>query len=85
MKAPDTGDLLEAAWGLVANAGWDAHDGSTDLDKSPGWHEAALRWRQDYFRWLQHETRWSRRWRVVRRRVVLAWFGRWSHEHDRVC
>jgi hypothetical protein len=36
-------DLLEAAWGIIANAGW---DGSA---KTPGWQEAAIRWRERYF------------------------------------
>lgn len=40
--------LLNEAWGLIANAGWDAHRGQVDLDKSPGWHEAAIRWRDRY-------------------------------------
>lgn len=46
-----TANLLYEAWGLIANAGWDAHRGIVDLEKSPGWHEAALRWRDAY-----HET-----------------------------
>ena len=41
-------DLCESAWGLIANAGWDAHSGNTALDKTPGWHEAAIRWRDKY-------------------------------------
>jgi len=43
---PTTDDLLETAWGIIANAGWDGHD------KTPGWQEAAVRWRDDYHRWL---------------------------------
>lgn len=35
-------DLLELAWGVIANAGW---DGSA---KTPGWQEAAVRWRDQY-------------------------------------
>ena len=42
---PDAG-LLGRAWGVIANAGWD------DCAKSPGWQEAAVRWRDDYHRWL---------------------------------
>ena len=41
--------LLEAAWGLIANAGWDAGTGDVELPKTTGWHEAAVRWREDYF------------------------------------
>ena len=41
------GDLLAAAWGIIANAGWD------DCAKSPGWQEAAVRWRDDYHAWLR--------------------------------
>lgn len=41
-------ELLELAWGLIANAGWDAGTGNVDLAKSPGWHEAAIRWRDNY-------------------------------------
>jgi len=40
----DTGDLLEEAWILIANAGWDG------LAKTPGWQEAAVRWRDRYVR-----------------------------------
>ena len=35
-------DLLETAWGIIANAGWD------DCAKTPGWQEAAERWRDGY-------------------------------------
>jgi hypothetical protein len=41
-------ELLEAAWGLIANAGWDAITGDVSQPKSAGWHEAAIRWRDDY-------------------------------------
>ncbi len=50
MLATD-GELLTLtyqAWELIANAGWDAHRGQTDLDKAPGWHEAAIRWRDRF-------------------------------------
>jgi hypothetical protein len=50
-------DLLEAAWGLIANAGWDAGSGVTDIPKTAGWHEAAVRWREDYFGQLTTEER----------------------------
>jgi len=38
-------DLLEMAWGVIANAGWDG------MAKTPGWQEAAIRWRENYFAW----------------------------------
>ena len=44
--------LIETAWGLIANAGWDASSGNVELPKTPGWHEAAIRWREDYHHWL---------------------------------
>ena len=44
-------DLLESAWGVIANAGWD--DGA----KSPGWQEAAVRWRDRYHLWLDLHLR----------------------------
>jgi hypothetical protein len=49
--------LLETAWGLIANAGWDTGTGQADLPKTPGWLEAALRWRDDYHRWLDAHLR----------------------------
>jgi hypothetical protein len=45
-------DLLERAWGVIANAGWNAGTGNADLPKTGGWHETASRWRDDYHRWL---------------------------------
>jgi len=45
-------DLLEAAMGLIANAGWDSFSGNVSLEKSPGWHEAALEWRKEYTNYL---------------------------------
>jgi hypothetical protein len=41
-------ELLEAAWVIIANAGWDAFSGNVDGEKSPGWHDAAIRWRDKY-------------------------------------
>jgi hypothetical protein len=49
--------LLEAAWGIIANAGWDAFSGRVDLPKTTGWHEAAVRWRDDYGHWLDLRLR----------------------------
>jgi hypothetical protein len=39
--------LLELAWGVIANAGWDG------MAQSPGWQEAAVRWRDEYHRVLR--------------------------------
>ena len=44
-------ELLESAWGVIANAGWD------DFAKTAGWQEAAERWRDDYHRWLDLHLR----------------------------
>jgi len=40
------GSLLYEAWGIIANAGWDG------LDKTEGWQEAAIQWRDKYHEWL---------------------------------
>ena len=45
-------ELLELAWGIIANAGWDASTGTVDEPKGEGWYEAAIRWRDAYHRWL---------------------------------
>jgi hypothetical protein len=39
-------ELIEIAWGIIANAGWDGGA------KTTGWDEAAIRWRDDYHAWL---------------------------------
>ena len=47
-------ELLELAWGVIANAGW-PQDGAGDRSvpgRTPGWGDAAVRWRDRYFRWL---------------------------------
>ena len=44
-------NLLETAWGVIANAGWN------DDAKTTGWQEAAERWRNDYHRWLDLHLR----------------------------
>ena len=49
-------DLLEMAWGIIANAGWDASSGDVSLAKTTGWHEAAVRWRDDYHAWLKGQA-----------------------------
>ena len=57
MTWPQTaGELLEAAWGLIANAGWDACSGDVSMAKSPGWHEAALRWRDGYHQYTRERA-----------------------------
>jgi hypothetical protein len=35
-------ELLYQAWAVIANAGWEG------MAKSPGWQEAAVRWRDDF-------------------------------------
>ena len=35
-------DLADLGWGVIANAGWNGED------KTEGWDEAAVRWRDDY-------------------------------------
>ena len=37
-------DLLEVAWGLIANAG-----GGDWTKETPEWQDAAARWRDNYF------------------------------------
>lgn len=39
--------LLESAWGIIANAG----EGSWDREH-PDWKDAAVKWREDYFAYL---------------------------------
>jgi len=41
-RDPAIEHLLHQAWGVIANAGWDGDD------KTPGWQEAAVRWRDAY-------------------------------------
>ena len=48
----DVDDLLDRAWNLIANAGWDAATGAVDGEKAPGWHDAAIAWRDGYHRLL---------------------------------
>lgn len=43
--------LLEMAWGVIANAGWN------DDAKHPGWQEAAEGWRDGYHHWLDLHLR----------------------------
>ena len=40
-------DLLEEAWGIIANAG-----GGDWTKESPEWQEAAARWREKYHKTL---------------------------------
>ena len=47
-------DLLESAWGLIANA----HGGNWDeASESSGWKKAATRWRDSYFKKLKRDAR----------------------------
>jgi hypothetical protein len=52
-KLEEADDLLEAAWGIIANAGWDEWQKEHDLPKSPGWLDAVLKWRYDYFDYVR--------------------------------
>ena len=45
-------DLLEYAWGIIANAG----AGDWDRER-PDWKEAAKKWRSDYFKQCTPATR----------------------------
>ena len=48
----NSGDLLETAWGVIANAGgWNHEEGVSCA--TTGWEDAAIRWRDDYFHWLR--------------------------------
>lgn len=41
--------LLQEAWSVIANAGWD------DLEKTEGWWEAAVRWRDKWHAYLDSQ------------------------------
>lgn len=41
--ATEADELLESAWGIIANGGWDG------MAPTPGWQDAAVRWRDKYF------------------------------------
>ena len=43
-------NMLEAAWGIIANVDWRA------TTNPPDWREAAIRWRDEYHKLLQEET-----------------------------
>lgn len=47
-KDQEAEDLLDAAWGVIANA----NNGNWDRS-SPEWHLAACQWRDRYYRWLR--------------------------------
>lgn len=54
-------EMLEWAWGLICNASNRTIDNGGPVDATPGWADAAKRWRDDYhamiaeerWRWLQ--------------------------------
>lgn len=46
-KTHSADDLLDLAWGIIANAGF--REGE---DKTPGWYEAARRWRDNYHEYI---------------------------------
>lgn len=48
---PSADDLLEAAWGIIANAG-----GSDWTRETQEWQDAAARWRTSYFARLDNDT-----------------------------
>jgi hypothetical protein len=74
MKTDDSGDLLEMAWGIIANAGWD------ECAKSPGWQDAAVRWRNKYFAWqdkvLHGDCRFKSKATPLLGRRVKVWLDR---------
>lgn len=49
----DVGNLLYRAWAVIANVGDITNPPDTC---SPGWSEAAIRWRDDFHRWLDKNT-----------------------------
>ena len=49
-KLSDKDNLLYDAWGVIANAGFTPGE-----EKTPGWHEAAKRWRDDFHAMLERE------------------------------
>ena len=56
-------DLLESAWGLIANA----YGGDWDLaSEASGWKKAAERWRDEYHKVIKIHTKmcndWTKRW-----------------------
>lgn len=48
---PTETDLVEAAWGLIANAG--GTQGNWETCEAEGWEEAASRWRDRYHEYLR--------------------------------
>jgi hypothetical protein len=59
--------LLQQAWGVIANAGW---DGSA---RTPGWQEAAVRWRDEYHSYLDGGETWEAiAMRLMRERDALS-------------
>ena len=57
----DKDELLEYAWGIIANAG-----GGNWETQTPEWQKAAARWREDYFSSAPRPQPTSRPWSVVK-------------------
>lgn len=45
-------ELLDAAWGLICNASNRTIDEGGPVDATPGWVDAAKKWREDYHEML---------------------------------
>ena len=50
MTSKSDADLLEAAWGIIANA----YGGDWDNAQNKDWKPAAERWRDNYHEWLSN-------------------------------
>jgi hypothetical protein len=67
-------DMLEAAWGIIANAG------GGDWKKETGvWQEAAARWREHWHKLL--ESRAPKSGLIVEYTRPCSWCGRYGCEH----
>lgn len=49
-KKMNANELLELAWGIIANAG-----GGNWEKETAEWQDAAVRWRDNYFKYLREE------------------------------
>lgn len=45
-EAVQTAGLMQQAWLLIANAGWNG------TEKPAGWQDSATRWKGDYQAWM---------------------------------
>lgn len=55
MSAPNKDDLLYDAWALICNASNRTFEEGGPVDASPGWVEAAQKWRDEYHALLKHQ------------------------------